>query len=375
MTARIIPEQEFVESSVRLMLGSNPAGFARGEAAMLRALKGSSASAVAILPTGSRHTLSRDGSRLKSPRPEVLSPRALAAIEDIDAFQPRFSYIVDMWDRRIRSTSDGAEPPFPVFSFNRITGEPGRVLWPLAGFHDAGSRGFLGHLDPGRVSWEDKLPKVVWRGGTGGRTIGSSPGRGEGMRLISALRRYQAGTLGRRKLERVICGTHRWQVLDRVKDDPRFDLGFVDSADYIISETPLHQHLERPRLTPEEMQRFRYIAVLRGNDVGSSFYWTMNSGSVGLVQDTPYETFASGHFRPWEHYIPFAEDGSDLPARLDWAESHLQECRAMVRRAAAVCAFLDRPDLRAAVLGGVIRRVGERMHATPAWRVNPPQRP
>jgi len=237
------------------------------------------------------------------------------------------------------------------------------VLWPLAGFHDAGSRGFLGHLDPGRIAWEDKLPKAVWRGGTGGRAMGSSAGRGEGMRLISALRRYQAGTLGRRKLERVICGTHRWQVLDRVKDDPRFDLGFVDSADYVISETPLHQHPERPRLAPEEMQRFRYIAVLRGNDVGSSFYWTMNSGSVGLVQDTPYETFASGHFRPWEHYIPFAEDGRDLPARLEWAESHPQECRAMVRRATAVCALLGRADLRAAVLGGVVRRVGAGLQA------------
>ena len=134
----------------------------------------------------------------------------------------------------------------------------------------------------------------------------------------------------------------------------------------MISETPLHEHLERPRLSPEDMQQFRYIAVLRGNDVGSSFYWTMNSGSVGFVQDTPYKTFASGHFRPWEHYIPFAEDGSDLPDKLDWAEAHQLECRAMVRRAATVCALLGRVNLRAEVLAAVIRRVGERVKATAA---------
>ncbi|WP_218139109.1 glycosyl transferase family 90 [Paracoccus alkenifer] len=304
--------------------------------------------------------------RIKPARPKAVSPRSIAASADIGTFHPRFGYIVDMWDRRTRSTSDNITPPFPVFSFNRLAGEPGRVLWPLAGFHDPSSAGFLGNLESGRIDWDDRLPRVVWRGGTGGRALGSGAGHGEGMRLISALRRHRAGTLGRRKLERVIRSTHRWLVLDRVKDDPRFDLGFVDSADYVISDTPLHAYLERPRLTPQDMQRFRYIAVLRGNDVGSSFYWTMNSGSVGFVQETPYETFASGHFRPWEHYIPFAEDGSDLPARLDWAEANQQECRAMVQRATRVCALLDRTDLRAEALAGVIQRVTERITATAA---------
>ena len=135
-----------------------------------------------------------------------------------------------MWDGRIRSTSDSV-PPFPVFSFNRLAGEPGRVLWPLAGFQDLGGRGFLGQIDPGRIEWDARQPRLVWRGGTGGRNRGTGPGRGEGMRLISAIRRFQAGKLGRRKMERVIRGGHRWQVLDRFRDDPRFDLGFVDSTD------------------------------------------------------------------------------------------------------------------------------------------------
>lgn len=327
---------------------------------MIRALQGSSAAGIGVsrgCPVFFR--LSKNKPLAEIADSTALPTRSAATIEQIRSLRADFGFVVDMWDRRIRSVSDGSNPPYPVFSFNRLTGEPGRILWPLAGFHDIDGPGFLGKLDPGRIDWVQKLPRLVWRGGTGGRHRGSGAGRGEGMRVISAIRRFKAGKLDKATLKDVISGAHRYQVLDRFKDDDRFDLGFVDSPDYIISETPFHAHLEKPRLNLEEMQNFRYIAVLRGNDVGSSFYWTMNSGSVGFVQDTPYETFASGHFRPWEHYIPFAEDGSDLAQQLDWAEAHQDECRAMAARAAAVCALLARPDLRAAVLDGVVSKVRE----------------
>lgn len=351
-------EAEFVAQSVRLMVGIQARAFLQTDAALVRALAGSSKGAVGFRP-GSREALHLVDGALKPETRRFADPRSRVrpAASLVWAFNTRSGFVVDMWDRRLRSVSDTDQPPYPVFSFNRLTGEGGRLLWPLAGYHDLDGPGFLGNLDPGAVAWGDKIPRAVWRGGTGCQYHGRGSGRSEGMRVLSAVRRYRAGKLGQDRMERVVRGAPRWQVLDRVKDDARFDLGFVDSADFIIADTPLHAHLERPRLTLRNMQEFRYICVLRGNDVGSSFYWTMNSGSVGLVQDTPYETFASGHFRPWVHYIPFAADGSDLVARFEWAEEHQAECRDMVRRAAAICRLLARADLRALILNEVAQYI------------------
>jgi hypothetical protein len=158
-------------------------------------------------------------------------------------------------------------------------------------------------------------------------------------------------------LRGILMASPRYRILDLVQGDPRFDMGFVDGDGYVIAQTPLHAHLGRPRLTRPQMQERQFIAVLRGLDVGSSFYWVMNSGSTGFVMETPFETFGSGHFCAWEHFVPFREDGTDLHARLDWACSHPDEARGMAERAAAVAALLVRADLRARVLRGVMDAV------------------
>lgn len=180
----------------------------------------------------------------------------------------------------------------------------------------------------------------------------------EGVRLKGLLRRHSKGRFSDQELAQHFSGLPRFNAIQRVKGDTRFDFGFVDGDGYIISETPLHKLLERPRMSRFEMQQHKYIAVLRGLDVGSSFYWVMNSGSVGFVMETPFETFGSAHFRPWEHYVPFREDCSDLIERFEWAEAHPVECQEMTRRAAEICALLARADLREKILSGVVDHIG-----------------
>ena len=171
------------------------------------------------------------------------------------------------------------------------------------------------------------------------------------------LKRYHRKKYSEEDLAGLMRGLPRYNAVTTFSEDPRFDFGFVDGDGYVIASTPLHENYGRPRMSRLDMQRFKYIAVLRGLDVGSSFYWVMNSGSVGFVMDTPFETFASAHFRPWEHYVPFREDCSNLVEMFEWAEAHQRECMEMARRASEVCKFLLRQDLRKAILHEVVASV------------------
>ncbi len=353
-------EAEFIARSVALMLGGVAGPLAQSEAALLRAFAGSSGIAVAHLP-GQNDPLARDPDTgaLKTLRLRavVRNQKVGGSLAQIRAQGPEFGLVTDMQDRRLRDVAEKSDPPYPVFCFNRHKDDANRLLWPLPIYHDLEGDQFLADVRPDAVAWEDKLSCVIWRGTTNGRAEGDGAGRGEGMRLKAALRRYHKGRMTLDQLGKMIATTPRYRTLRHVEGDPRFDFGFIDGEGHIIAETPFHADLEKPRMPREEMQRSKYIAVLRGVDVGSSFYWVMNSGSVGFVMETPFETFASGHFRPWEHYIPFREDLSDLEAHFDWAEAHPDDCKAMTQRAAEVCAFLARADLRAEILREVVARL------------------
>lgn len=354
-------EADFIRSSVAMQIGSFSGPVAQSQAALLRALQGSSGSALGQLPGGTDVVRLEDGTlRRVDPRALDRQGKAERALAQIRAAGADFGFVVDMQDRRLRSLAEPGAPCWPVFCFNRRAADDQRILWPLPIYHDLGGDQFLADVRPDAVAWEDKVARVVWRGITGGRVMGAAPQQ-EGLRLKRLLRRHANGRMNDAALASHLARLPRFNALTRVQGDPRFDFGFVDGDGYIIEETPFHAPLGRPRLTRQDMQRCKYIAVLRGLDVGSSFYWVMNSGSVGFVMETPFETFASRHFRPWEHYIPFREDCSDLTERYNWAEAHPEECRNMTRRAAEVCRLLSRADLRETILREVVASVGAQL--------------
>lgn len=349
-------DADFIDRSVSMQIGGITGPLEQSEAALVRALNGSSGTAVAWRPESQTIvTLDKAGDLIDVAEKKVArSPKTHAALKQILAQQPSFGFVVDMQDRRLRSVADEGQRPYPVFCFNRVKTDSDRLLWPLPIYHDLDGDHFLADVHPDAVAWEEKTLSVVWRGITGGRAAGAGAGSGEGMRLSAAIRAFRAGRMDETRLREVITTLPRYQVVARMADDPRFDLGFVDGDGYSIADTPLHAQFERPRMTRQEMQRSKYIAVLRGLDVGSSFYWVMNSGSVGFVMDTPFESFASSHFKAWEHFIPFQEDGSDLAEKLDWAEANEAKCRKMARRAAELCQLLGCGELRDNTLNRVI---------------------
>lgn len=271
-----------------------------------------------------------------------------------------FDFFVDMQDHRARNMIAPDEQVAPVFSFNRVLSKnTGHILWPLPEYHDVDGPEFLGQLDPNRVKWRDKKDIVVWRGGPGNR--GTLRGRGNPIRMLPLLRKFKAGELSTEDAEDVLSSMPRYRFVRNWIDDPRFDVGYTNSDGFVLEDEPFLDVLERPKIPRETFQDYKYIVVLPGSDVGSSFYWTMNSGSVGLVVDCDFETFASHHFKPWEHYVPIRRDQGNVKRIMGWCASNQDECQAIAKRAQEKCKYLADRELRLLVNKGVIGQVRQEL--------------
>jgi hypothetical protein len=354
-------EAEFVQRSVEHQRGAG--GFCLDEAA--RALAEEAASGAALswdaragLPRGlNGWAVGPEGTGFVQVGGSSTEEKCTRTLEELRAAGLDFDLVVDMQDRRVRTLRMADRDPFPTVSFNRLVGYSDRILWPLPLYHDLGSDGFLGNIDPKAVAWRDKDSRIVWRGIPGGRSSPKGKVHREKLRLFVVLKRHAAGEIDTAEALALISTFPRHRFVERMQNDPRADVGFISRKGIKLPEQPLLAHLERPRISREAMQRSKYLAVVRGNDLASSFYWTMNSGSLGLVMDSPFESFGSCHFKPWEHYVPFREDMSDFDAAYAWCEAHQPECEAMSQRAAEVCRLLARADLRQEIARGVVAEV------------------
>jgi hypothetical protein len=276
----------------------------------------------------------------------------------------RSDMLIDMQDRRLRNIALPDGSILPSFAFNRKLGSDQRILLPMSLYHDLGTTGFLGPSDWTRVPWVEKVDRIAWRGILGGRPDPHNDVHREGLRLRPLLNKFDRGELTPRQLHRTLEHLPRYLMLQRYIDDSRFDIGFTGAVHRVpLDKYHFTRSLLRPRLMQQEMLHSKYLLVLKGADVGSSFYWTMNSGSLGLVMEAHFESFASGHFRPWEHYVPFKADLSDFEKRLDWCHSHDLECAEMAQRAQDMCRWLARADLRKEIAREIVVRLDRRVAA------------
>lgn len=365
----MIQDDEFVESQIAHCLGSVAGPGLRQDGPALDHAKAVSAVGALLWDTAQGkpapwngwrevHEGTADGPpRLVGPR-KVNPEKHLGALRTLQASGLDFNAIIDMRDCRTRGLRLADGTVFPVFSFHRQRGRSDRVIWPLPGYQDLDHENFVGHVHPDHVPWSQKTPRVIWRGIPGGRAQPKGPEGHEGYRFGPLLRKAASGEWPPEQARAVLSSFPRHRFVEHLYSDPRADVGFVDRGKLRLSDVPVLRDWEKPRLTRQQMQGARYLAVVRGNDLASNFFWTMNSGSLALVMDGPFESFAACHFQPWVHYLPFKADMSDFDQIFDWAEAHQDECRQMARRAADVCLLLARADLRQRALAGVVARLG-----------------
>lgn len=83
-----------------------------------------------------------------------------------------------------------------------------------------------------------------------------------------------------------------------------------------------------------EQLAYRYIIDADGYArTWSAWAWKMMSGSTVLSLESPWTAFFTEQFSPWEHFVPIANDCSDLAEKLDWCRNNDFECQEIASRA------------------------------------------
>lgn len=360
----MISRDEFVEASIAHQLGDlSNVCLSTNLSAMNYAKSASSGMTVSWdhhrnTPDGHNGWLMADR-RLRKTGNKVNRAKVAGALGQILERSPSYDFLVDMADHRARNLVMENGHCAPVFCFNRKIGaHSGRILWPLPEYQDLGSDEFLGGTELRNIPWAQKSPNVVWRGTAGNWGRLGKYGRGRPIRLYALLKKHKSGQFTLEETQRTMMTMERQRFLFERYDDPRFDIGYTNFGDYDLDAEPLLQPFRKSRMARADQCAFKYLAVLPGSDVGSNFYWVMNSSSLGLVMEHEFESFASAHFKPWVHFVPFKKDLSDLNERLAWCDANQDACQKMIKRANAVCDLLADGTLRAEILDKIVSTVG-----------------
>ncbi|SUZ33123.1 hypothetical protein ROE7235_02891 [Roseibaca ekhonensis] len=271
--------------------------------------------------------------------------RAAQVLNDLSGLE--LPFLADMRDHRARSGLVADDGRFvPVFQYNRLPQNRGGVIWPLSTHYQRiGSGTYFGSGLHDPLPFAQKRDIVFWRGAPTGHDR-------NGTRAIFSLRAYAAG-----KLDRVSCAARlkqvpRFALLDSFQTQPGYDLAFAEKAS--LPSPGEFGYRVTPPMPRKKMLNARYQLVIQGHDCGSNLPWLLGTNCLILRQDMAWQVCYSAALEPWEHYVPIAEDFSDLPEKLAWARANPDACEAIIAKANSVAdnladhAFED--SLRRAVL-------------------------
>ena len=156
-------------------------------------------------------------------------------------------------------------------------------------------------MDNKEIEWKDKESKLFWRGKTTGRRV----------ELLS-----------------------RWTQYDSNVIDVAFSEIQPKHGKFLNKY--LGRHDTRQTADPLEMLKYKYLLSIEGNDVASGLKWMLYSNSVVLMAPPTVSTWAMEDLLlPFVHYIPLADDYSNLSEMIQWAEDHQDTCQVISKRATA----------------------------------------
>lgn len=116
------------------------------------------------------------------------------------------------------------------------------------------------------------------------------------------------------------------------------------------------------RISRAHQMGYRYLLDVDGySRTWDAWAWKLMSGSVVLSPASPWQGFFTRQFQRWVHYVPVANDFSDLGERLQWCRDNDAECEAIARRAGERAAEVYTPEFAA----GQLRTEWARRFSTP----------
>ena len=88
-------------------------------------------------------------------------------------------------------------------------------------------------------------------------------------------------------------------------------------------------HLMSAYIVIPEYLQYKYQINLDGTVAAYRFPYLLGGDSLVLKQDSNYYEHFYKSLKPYEHYVPFKRDLSDLKEKLEWARKHDKEVRVL----------------------------------------------
>lgn len=160
-----------------------------------------------------------------------------------------------------------------------------------------------------KSSWEEKIPKAFWRGGTTG----------------------------------MYYHPNEWDYKPR----PRLTLFSIDHPDLCDARFTyawwIDQQMQKlfesygfwaPWIGPIHWIGHKYLIAVDGNTFPSSFWWELLSNCVVVKSDSEYVEWFYKGVQPYVHYVPYNPDCSDLAEKILWLQQNDEEARRIADNAA-----------------------------------------
>lgn len=178
-------------------------------------------------------------------------------------------------------------------------------------FHAGGYEGFA----PEQVPWAERRSIVVWRGSTTGLFY-------QKLDDLDRLPRYRLCHIATR------LGSIADVGLSAVVQ------AFDAEHEQLIADRLRREGLLKPFVPMTEMTRYRYILDIDGNSNSWNFMSKLRLGCCVLRVDSEWQQWFGPRLLPWVHYVPVAQDLSDVAGKVGWCLDHEEECAAIAQRGA-----------------------------------------
>lgn len=240
---------------------------------------------------------------------------------------------------------------FNVFQYNRRRGDRTSVLWRLPNYFEP-SRG-IGHppreTKRDEIQFEDKIPKVYWRGGVSG-SHWSTPFK------KSTTPRISPETF---KDEDVHSKFSRVKLVSTYANSDVVDAKFSGgTVDRFIEPALQNEDTTSSAVHTSAMMKYKYLLCPAGNDVSSALYWVIRSNSLAFKEETEYETIPDYFLKPWVHYIPISPGLHDIGEKFDFCEDNPKFCKQIIQNAHEAYSTITNSNVWADAENVVLDRLG-----------------
>lgn len=162
-------------------------------------------------------------------------------------------------------------------------------------------------------SWKDKEKKAFWRGSTTGRKY-----KKDNWFLIPRARLTLLSLQNPDLLDAKFTGVTQPPYLSEEGVEE-----MISTNNLLTSFTSIDEHL-----------KYRYLIDIDGNSCSYSRpYWILLSNSLLLKHESDEMQWYYKGLKPYQHYVPFKSDFSDIFEKIEWAKNHDLEAIKITKQA------------------------------------------